>query len=313
MNIKQEFGGAIQSLLVLLRVNGCIAIIKSNVIHMGPIVLIALLFTCMEGISLAQMSQNSLELDNSRGINASSESSTIYWLEALPECMPMENSDQLFHISGSLGNIKNAIHVSGDESSAHRQATVSDMDKPEPPKGDIVIGLFSGRGFALKDNETHVLRMIVELIKDVDPVYLMDLMTSNKSIEDIKEELRAKEGATSLRGSLRINESSYSLLNIKLMPSGDNANATAVDADVAMLYLKPAPGMIMKPDSSDKTAIAGHIKVIVAPSEGGLVGKGELIMSRDEYNGKYIVLLHMEKPIPYDSLPPRDSINPPSK
>ncbi len=311
MNIKQEFGGVNQSLLVLSRIKRSVATIKikSNVVHVGMIVLLALLFTSMNGIGLAQISQDNWESGNSKVVNTSAERSTIHWLEAQPEGIPIENSDQLFQISGGSENTKKLLKMPGDELIAYRPSTVSDTGAPEPPKGDIVTSLFSGRGFALKGNETHVLRMNVEIVRDVDPVYLRNLMTSNKSIEDIKEGLNAKEGPASIRGSLRINESSYSLLNIKFVSSKDND--TILDADVAKLYLKPAPGMIMRPDTGNKTTIAGHIKVTVAPSKDGLIGNGELTMSSEEYSGKYTVLLHMEKPLPCNILPLRGNIAPP--
>ncbi|MGA9098798.1 MAG: hypothetical protein WB392_07700 [Methanotrichaceae archaeon] len=311
MNTKQEFGGVNQSSLVLSRIKRSAATIKikSNVIHIALVVLLALLLVSINGIGLAQMSRDNPEPGNDKVVNASAERSTIYWIEAQPNGMPIENSDQLFQISGGWKNIQNAIQIPGDELISYKPSTVTGTGAPEPPEGDIVICLFNGRGFALKGNETHVLRMNVELIRDIDPTYLRDLMTSNKSIEAIKEGLNAKEGNASLRGSLRINESSYSLLNIKLVPYQDNA--TIVDADVAKLYLKPAPGEIMRPDASDRTAVAGHIKVTVAPSEGGLVGKGEITMGSDEYNGKYNVFLHMEKPMPCDILPPKGSSAPP--
>ncbi len=311
MGIKQEFGGVNQSLLVLSRIEERVATTKNkpNVLHIGLIVLLALLFVSVNGICLAQIPNDNWESVNSKVVNASDERPTIYWLETQPNGMPIENSDQLFKISGGPGNTKKIIHMPGDELIAYRPYTVSDTGMPEPPKGDIVTCLVSGKGFALKGNETHVLRMNVELIRDVDPVYLRDLMTSNKSIEDIKEGLNAKEGPSSLRGSLRINESIYSLLNTKLIPSKDNE--TTVDADVAKLYLKPSSGRVMKPDTRNKTTIAGHIKVTVAPSKDGLIGKGELTISSDGYSGKYTLLLHMEQAMSCNILPAKGNTAPP--
>ncbi|MFB3765303.1 MAG: hypothetical protein ACE14P_08650 [Methanotrichaceae archaeon] len=317
MNIERRFGGVIRSLLALLRDKRSFAMtkVKPNFVHIELIVILALLFTGINGNCLAQVSQDNWESGNSKAVNASSEisseRSTIFWIEARPNGMPVENSDLLFSINGDSEDTKYKVRSLGKELITYRISAVSNVSSPEPHKGDIVTCLFSGRGFALKGNETHVLRMNVELIKDVDPIYLRDLMTSNKSIEDIKEGLnaKAKEGAASLRGNLRINESSYSLLNTRFVPSKDND--TVVDADVAKLYLKPAPGMIMRPDIGNKIAIAGHIKVTVASSKDGLIGKGDLVMSSDEYSGKYMVLLHMEKPMPCDSLPPGGDIAPP--
>jgi hypothetical protein len=45
---------------------------------------------------------------------------------------------------------------------------------------------------------------------------------------------------------------------------------------------------------SNETAIAGNIKMMIAPSDDGIVGKGELIMNRGPHVGSYLVLLHMQ-------------------
>ncbi len=302
MGIKQESGGAIQSILDFFRIsrNAYLPRIRSNALHIIIVALLGmLLLTCFEEACLAQTPQNGWKSGNSRGDNVSVGRSAIYWLEALPKGMPVEDPGQLLQVNGGLDGHENPIHIPGDELIAYRSSAASDTDSQGPPQGIIVIRLFSGKGFALKDNETLVLRMNVELIRDVDPVNLRNLMTSNRSIDDIKEELNAMSGAASLRGSLRINEISYALLNTHLMPSVDNA--TTIDADIATLYLKPAPGRIMRPNASDKIPITGHINVIVAPAEGGVIGKGGLTMNSSEYSGNYNVLLQMEKPLPHDT------------
>lgn len=312
MDIKQELGGVTRSQSDLLRNKMSVATIKikQNAIRTRPILLLMLLFLCMDGVGFAQISENRWGSGNVRAANESAGVPNMCWLEALPDGMPAKDSDQLLQISGSLDNPEDAIKMPRDRLIACRSSAVSDPGLPEPSKSDIVIRLFSGRGFALKGNETRVLRINVELIRDVDPLYLRDLMTSNKSIEDIKDELNAKSCAASIRGSLRVNEISYSLLNTQLISS--NNNATAVDADIAMLYLKPAPGGVMKPDISNKTEIVGHIKVTIAPAEGGLIGKGELIMGGDEHGAKYNVLLQMENTLPYDSMLLSSCLAPPA-
>jgi hypothetical protein len=49
---------------------------------------------------------------------------------------------------------------------------------------------------------------------------------------------------------------------------------------------------------SNETAIAGNIKMMIAPSDDGMVGKGELIMNRGPHVGSYRVLLDLQ-PIDY--------------
>ena len=93
MDIKQEFGGVNQSLLVLSRIKRRTAEIqiKPHAIRIGPIILLALLFVCMNGAGL--------ESGNNNVMNASVERSTIFWFKALPDGMPIDNSDNLLQIS----------------------------------------------------------------------------------------------------------------------------------------------------------------------------------------------------------------------
>ncbi len=63
-----------------------------------------------------------------------------------------------------------------------------------PPKGNSIELLINGRGHALKDNETHILKINVERLIPVDAMYVRRLLASNVNIEEISENIRAKEG-----------------------------------------------------------------------------------------------------------------------
>ena len=296
IKLKQKLGGVGQFVLVPFRIkrSDATARIKSDILHIG---LIVLLLACMVETSIAELPQNNLEVGDHGVGNAFGDASASHGIEAPPEGDTAESSPAFQPSSPPPLRPSSPLALQPSNPPVpqpSRPSAAPDTIVPKPSEGDIVIQLFNGRGFALIDNEKNVLMMNIDLIKDVDPVYLRDLMTSKKSIEDIKGELRAAEGTTAIRGSLGINESTYPLMNIELLSSTNNS--TIVDADVAKLYLKPD-------DTIDKIVIAGHIKVTVTPTEDGLVGKGELAMSSDEYNGKYTVLLHMEKPLP-SNIPP---------
>ncbi|MFB3765910.1 MAG: hypothetical protein ACE14P_11790 [Methanotrichaceae archaeon] len=283
----QKLGGIGQFILVPFRIKRGVTAdrIKFGIIHTGLIVL--LLASMIEGCT-AELPQNSIAVaDHSMGI-------AIEDASANHGHMPPSDGDTA-ETSSTLGffNPLTIQPPSLMDLQPFGPAAPNNI-APKPSEGDIVIQLFDGRGFALKDSEKNALMINIDLIKDVDPTYLRNLMTSKKSIEDIKDELRAADGTTATRGSLGINERIYPLVNIELLPSKDNS--TIVDADVAKLYLKP-DGTI------DKVIIAGHIKVAVTPTPDGLIGNGELAMSSDEYNGIYTVLLHMEKPLP-GNIPP---------
>ncbi len=263
---RQRSGGATQPLLAQLRIKKGVTKMRIKLDNFY-IVLAILLLACIVGTSFAQPYQNSLELQNA-GI-------VLYTLK--------------------------------DKLVTYNIETMPGKSTSNSPEADIVGSILSGKGFALKDNETHVLRMHVELVKNIDPIYLRNLLGSNKSVEEIKEKLIAKKGNVTLRGSMSLDGNIYPLVNIKFMPSGDNA--TIVDADVAEHHSKAASDKMaesppmMEPPHNDKTRIAGHIKVTVISSRGGLIGNGVLIMSSDVYSGKYTVLLTIAEP-EHDIAPP---------
>jgi hypothetical protein len=150
---------------------------------------------------------------------------------------------------------------------------------PCQPLGLPVDVIHSGSGFALLGNESHKLRLNVEALMPLEPMYIRNLLASNKTLAEIRDEIEANEGETTYRGSIRLDRDIYPLVNLRLGTPSDNI--TTVAADVA------SPGM--SPDN--ETRILGMIDVTISPSEGGLIGKGEL-----ELNGKgrYNVLLDMQ-------------------
>ena len=66
-----------------------------------------------------------------------------------------------------------------------------------PPMGVPVEMVVGGGGFALQDNETHLLRLSVVRLSPLDPGRIRDLLVSNKSVEEIREAVKAEEGRPS--------------------------------------------------------------------------------------------------------------------
>jgi len=154
------------------------------------------------------------------------------------------------------------------------------------PPGVPVAVLQSGRGFALKDNESHVLRINVENLIPLEPMFVRGLMSSNRTLEQIREEIENKGGAIVQRGSMRLDQSMYSLTNIELTPSSNNT--TVLQADVA------DPG---QDSNHNNTAIVGNIRATISPLEGEVIGKGWLEMNDSTHTGRYTVLLNMQPPM----------------
>lgn len=151
------------------------------------------------------------------------------------------------------------------------------------PMGVPVEVLFNGHGFALVDNESHILRLKVESIMPLEPDQIKGLLSSNKSLEEIRDDIRAKEGEKTNRGSMILDRSIYPLINIVISPFGNNSTALTADlADSGLL------------STANDTQILGSISMIIAPSDGGMIGKGELYIEQGLPAARYSLLLDME-------------------
>lgn len=150
---------------------------------------------------------------------------------------------------------------------------------------EMVVG---GGGFALQGSETHLLRLNVERLSPLEPGQIRRLLVSNKSIEEIRDAIKAEEGEEGqalYRGSMRLDDLGYPLTNIDIHPLNDTA--TFVDADVALPGSNPA-------NQIDKaTKMVGHLNMTVFVSKGGRIGEGELEMNSTEHKGSYHILLDM--------------------
>jgi hypothetical protein len=154
------------------------------------------------------------------------------------------------------------------------------------PPGVPVAVLQSGRGFALKDNESHVLRINVENLIPLEPMFVRGLMSSNKTLEQIREEIENKGGAIVQRGSMRLDQRMYSLTNIELTPSSNNT--TVLQADVV------DPGKDSNPSDA---VIVGRIRATISPRDGEVIGRGWLEMNDGSHAGRFEVLLDMQPPM----------------
>lgn len=153
------------------------------------------------------------------------------------------------------------------------------------PMGVPVEVVYSGHGFALLGNESHILRLKVEAIMPLQPGQIRGLLASNKSLEEIRDDIRAKEGERTNRGSMIFDRRIYPLINIVATASGNNS--TALKADLA--DLEPL-------SAANNSANRGSISVIISPSDGGMIGEGDLRINDGPLSASYSVLLDMEPP-----------------
>jgi hypothetical protein len=140
--------------------------------------------------------------------------------------------------------------------------------------------LLNARGFAAKDNEKRTLELFVESRRHVEPALIRRLLSSNKSLEEIREMIGEEQGQAAWRGAIRVDKRLYLLMNIQLLASFED---TTLDADVVQPGFGKAIGTEM--------AVIGHLTVIVGPSNSGRIGQGKLTMIGGEQPGSYEVQL----------------------
>jgi hypothetical protein len=152
------------------------------------------------------------------------------------------------------------------------------------PMGVPVDVVYSGHGFALRGNESHILRLKVENILPLEPGQIRGLLASNKSLEEIRNDIQAKEGEETYRGSVILDHSIYPLIEIAIIGKDNTTSVNAYLADIDLL------------SAADGTTTLGSISVTVSPSDGGMIGRGELNLGSGPQAGNYSVLLDMEPP-----------------
>lgn len=140
----------------------------------------------------------------------------------------------------------------------------------------------AGSGFASTEKDNQVLRLNIEGKIKPDFADMKKLISDNKTIGQIKSEIKAKRdaeiAAASFNGSLHLDQSKYNLLNIKVTPSGDNS--TIISADVAGPEVKAKE----KP-----TNVVGHVSITASRKNNETIGVGTLTVN----NVQYKVLINM--------------------
>lgn len=139
----------------------------------------------------------------------------------------------------------------------------------------------SWRGFALKGNESHSIRVSIESLRPVEAMNIRKLMASNMTLEEIRAEIRKEEGKVIQRGVLRIGSDIFRLDSISMIPKG---NKTVLDADVSLPKFGPSQ------NNSTNTTI-GHLNVTLSVEDVGVVSEGILSIKSGKYFGDYRVLL----------------------
>ena len=147
-------------------------------------------------------------------------------------------------------------------------------------RGDVDVQ--NWRGTASKEGESYPVRLNVESILTLDPDVARNLLSSNLSLEDIRSQLGSGNRDTILRGSLRISNDSYRLVNITIESSFNNSTLRASLA---------GPSTIS--GSGDQAGIVGHISVAISADDLD-IARGYAIIDDTSYSGTYIIELERQ-------------------
>jgi len=74
-----------------------------------------------------------------------------------------------------------------------------------------MISFRSFRGFALNENDLHVLDIGIETVKPVEPLSMMELLATNKTLAEIRDEIRAAGGEVIHHGVIKLGNEFYHL------------------------------------------------------------------------------------------------------
>lgn len=137
-------------------------------------------------------------------------------------------------------------------------------------------------GFALKGDQSYILRISIESVRPVEPINVRKLLASNKTIDEVGKEILSEEGKLTYRGHLKLGESTYWMTNVEV---GLDQNNISLKAELN----EP----LGNPDSVNSAETAGRITVNTTGNEGELKGQGSLIITKGRLIGNYQVLLDM--------------------
>jgi hypothetical protein len=179
--------------------------------------------------------------------------------------------------AAEMGQIGDVAHNQPAKNDYHLVHPFGNMDNA--PVGII---FHHWQGFALKGDQSYVLRVSIESVRPVGPVNVRKLLASNMTLDEVRKEILVEEGNATFRGHLRLGECTYLLTNVEVKPLKGNIT---LSSDL----MEPLRNTAV--DNSTETV--GRITVNTTSYEGELKGQGKLIITGGQLIGSYQVLLDM--------------------
>ena len=149
-------------------------------------------------------------------------------------------------------------------------------------RGDADVDVQNWRGMASKDGESHPLRLNVETILTLDPDVARDMLSSNLSLEEIRSRLRTGNRDAVLRGSLRISNNSYRLVNITVQSSANESLLRAGLVGPSSMVSSSMYG------AEAKAVIVGNISMTIFADDLE-IARGYAMIKDSSYSGTYVI------------------------
>ncbi len=149
-------------------------------------------------------------------------------------------------------------------------------------RGNADVDFQNWRGTASKNGQSYPVRLNVETILTLDPGVARGMLSSNLSLEEIRSQLMTDNRDAILRGSLRISNDSYRLVNITVQSS--------VDQSVLQAELV-GPNNIRGAEA--KVEIMGNASLTIYADD-LQVARGHAIIDDSSYSGTYNIELERQ-------------------
>lgn len=184
-------------------------------------------------------------------------------------------SAQSGHSSPQMGETKG--HFIGGLGGDNPEDALMKADGMGKGSEDVVVQ--NWQGVAAKGNESLSVRLNVQNIRILDPGKARRLLASNISLEQLKSDTRSGDRDEIIRGSLRLNNDTYRMVDIKFESSG---NISTLDA-----------GLASPKSTLGSEEIVGSALMTISVVDDIEVAEGYVVINDSNYSSNYS--LFMEK------------------
>lgn len=144
-------------------------------------------------------------------------------------------------------------------------------------KGSEDVVVQNWLGVAARGNESLSVRLNVQTIRILDPGDARRLLESNISLEQVKSETRSGDRDEILRGSLRLNNDTYRLVDIKLESSG---NISTLEA-----------GLASPKSTLGSEEMVGSALMTISAVDDIEVAEGYVVINESNHSNNYSIFL----------------------